>query len=159
MRAAQRGAAVSAQLALFSVASVAGELQFSEFYDSQLRPAMGQRIGSTELRHAYLEWAAKRGRGALSFREIGRLMAKRGHRKITSDGIKYLDVQFTDGTASAALDPLLGAATTMVLDALAGQHDRERQARLRIIAISQQVDALIEQLQQLRRSIASELDG
>lgn len=150
---------MSRQLTLFDRASIAGDLQFAEFYRECLRPMIGQRIKATDLRGAYLAWAEAKGRGSLSARKIAYLMDRRGHRRLRSNGVRYLDVELCSGGSLDVGSPLMAEAASMVLTAMGQQGERERLVRARLHDIVGQVDGLIDQLARLRRTIASEIDA
>lgn len=150
---------MSGQLTAFDRGSIAGELQFAEFYRECLRPMIGQRIKATDLRESYLAWAEARGRGSLSAREIASLMDRRGHRRLRSNGVRYLDVELSSGDGVDGGSPLMAEAASMVLTVMGRQGERERLVRARLHDMAGQVDGLIEQLQRLRRTIASNIDA
>lgn len=146
------------QLTLFDRATIADELQFSEFYREKLRPMIGQRIKASDLRNAYLDWAAKKGRGSLSAVAIARLMEKRGHTRRRSNGVRFLDIELNSGGGGSG-NPLMAEAASMVLNAMGRQSDRERLLRARLRDMAAQIDSLVDQLQRLQRVVASELDA
>lgn len=150
---------MSRQLTLFDRATIAGELQFAEFYRESLRPMIGQRIKASDLRAAYLTWAEAKGRGSLSAKAIALLMDRRGHGRIRSNGVRYLDIELCSAGSDVSSNPLMAEAATMVLSALGQHSERERLARMRLRDIAGQVDGLLDQLQRLRCTIASELDA
>ena len=67
---------------------------FRLFYLDALRRVPGCRISSTTLRTAFLDWAADTGQPCLSFKDIAVAMDALGHRRIPSNGFRYLDVGF-----------------------------------------------------------------
>ena len=150
---------MSGQLTLFDKGAITGELQFAEFYRENLRPMIGQRIRATELRNAYMAWAEAKGRGSLSARAIAQLMDRRGHGRLRSNGVRYLDVELSAGAHVNEGTPLMADAAAIVLSALAHQGERERLIRGRSREAAEQVDGLIEQLLRLRRFLASEGDA
>lgn len=120
---------------------------------------IGQRIKAIDLRGAYLAWAEAKGRGSLSARTIAHLMDRRGHRRLRSNGVRYLDVELCAAGSIDMGSPLMSEAASMVLAAMGQQGERERLVRARLRDIAGQVDGLIDQLARLRRAIASEIDA
>lgn len=147
------------QLTLFDRAAIVGELQFAEFYRECLRPMIGRRVKASDLREAYLAWAVAKSRGSLSAKAIAAFMARHGHERIRSNGVRYLDVELKAGGCATGGDPLMEEAAAMVLTAMGQQSERERVLRARLHDMAGQVDSLLDQLQRLRRAIASELDA
>lgn len=153
------GRIVSVQLDFLDRGAIAGELQFSEFYRSCLRPVIGERVKASDLKAAYSEWAVNYDRGSLSAKELSRLMERRGHRRLRSNGVRYLDVTFCPGGGLPALNPLVEDATALVLGALGRQGDRERRSRTALLDLGHQVDALVSQMQRLRLAIEAAIDA
>lgn len=150
---------MSAQLDFLDRGVIVGELQFSEFYRACLRPVIGERIKASDLRAAYSSWAVTNDRGSLSVRELVRLMERRGHRRLRSDGMRYLDVAFWPGGGLPALNPLVEDATALVLGALGRQGERERRSRAALLDLGHQVDALVSQMQRLKLAIEAAIDA
>lgn len=68
--------------------------QFERFYRENLRRVIGSRLRSADLLAAYLEWATANGEGSMTFGGIRSCLEAIGHRRLTSNGRKYVDVAF-----------------------------------------------------------------
>lgn len=114
------------------------EIQFGEFYRTRLRPVIGKRLKSRLLRDSYLQWAAETGCGSLSYNEICRYMAARGHRHLVSNGVAYLDVSLLDAG-----------------EALHAQVAMRIEAEARGISLVAQIDLMIDKMVELRHPVAA----
>ena len=86
-------------------------VQFEMFYNACLVRSLGKRTGSTALLVHYLAWAERAGAGSLNHRELRTLMQDRGHRRLASDGMHYLDVEIRQPLGSPTPDPIPHAVT------------------------------------------------
>jgi len=75
---------------------------FAAFYAAMIERRTGERLGSTQLREAYLAWASERGEPELSFKTIRSEMIELGHRHRHSNGIYFADARILPAPRSAS---------------------------------------------------------
>lgn len=125
------------RLTLGTPALSRAEIQFAEFHRTRLRVAVGSRVQATVLRDAYLAWAERTRCESISFKQLGRWMIGRGHRRIYSNGARYLDVE------------LLTDAEALGLEAERHLVGRDRSSRM-----IERIDAIVMELSALRLAAA-----
>lgn len=120
-----------------AIGETAVEAQFAAFHRTRLQRCVGTRAPAKAILAAYTAWAETSGAGAISFRELKRLMVRAGHRHFYSNGALYADViVLSDGAA-------------IVMDAA-----RERSDRLARAAIIERIDRVMNELVDLRQLLA-----
>lgn len=123
-------------------------LSFERFYRSDLRKILGSRIRSSDLMMAYQSWSLTNGQCSMNYMMLARCMAATGHRKVTSNGVHYVDVGFARDhadVADALPSPFVGSLPPVV-----SRRNRRRQPDL--IA---KVDAALLDLLEIRKALSA----
>lgn len=126
------------------------EIQFGAFARQRLRPMTGARARSSEIRQAYLEWAAARGGGTISFHNMRRSLEAKGYRHLQSNGVWYLDVELLPAT-SPPPDHAAGVESSELhREVLSMLSERDFRERARAREMLRAIDQSIAQLETLR---------
>ena len=120
---------------------------FEQFYRSHVRFVSGVRVRSSELHRRYVEWAKASGAPAVSLATQRDCMEAIGHRRITSNGVHYLDAAYAEAV------PTIG--DTLRLPLLVRPQREQRRDDRATVALLTKVDAALASLLDLRTAIVA----